>query len=103
LTVDEQLIKIVNGCINANRESKKEFNKLSYRLSMSIWLRYCSTNDDVMEVVNDGFLKVFKSVSSFNLRNNNYEVSIMAWMNSIMVHTSIDHYGQWKKTLLLTG
>jgi RNA polymerase sigma factor (sigma-70 family) len=63
---------------------------------MSICLRYCDAYDDAMEVVNDGFLKIFRSVSSFNPRNNNYEASLMAWMKSIMVHTAIDHYRKRK-------
>jgi RNA polymerase sigma factor (sigma-70 family) len=101
LPVNEQLINIVNGCINASRESQKEFYKLYYGFSMSICLRYCDAYDDAMEVVNDGFLKVFKSVSSFNPRNNNYEASLMAWMKSIMVHTAIDHYRKRKYDYLV--
>jgi RNA polymerase sigma factor (sigma-70 family) len=101
LPVNEQLINIVNGCINANRESQKEFYKLYYGFSMSICLRYCDIYDDAMEVVNDGFLKIFRSVSSFNPRNNNYEASLMAWMKSVMVHTSIDHYRKRKYDYLV--
>jgi len=101
LPVNEQLIHIVNGCINANRESQKEFYKLYYGFSMSICLRYCDTYDDAMEVVNDGFLKVFKSIGTFSLRNNNYEASLMGWMKSIMVHTAIDHYRKRKNDHLV--
>jgi RNA polymerase sigma factor (sigma-70 family) len=102
LPVNEQLINIVNGCINANRESQKEFYKLYYGFSISICMRYCDTYDDAMEVVNDGFLKIFKSASSFNSRNNNYEASLMAWMKSIMVHTAIDHYRKRKYNYLIS-
>jgi RNA polymerase sigma factor (sigma-70 family) len=92
LPVNEQLTDIVNGCVNANRESQKEFYKLYYGFSMSICLRYCDTYDDAMEVVNDGFLKIFKSVSTFNPRSNNYEASLMAW---------IDHYRKRKHDYLV--
>lgn len=102
LPVNDQLINIVNGCINAKRESQKEFYKLYYGFSMSICMRYCDAYDDAMEVVNDGFLKVFKSLSSFNPRNSNYEASLMAWMKSIMVHTAIDHYRKRKYDYLTT-
>jgi RNA polymerase sigma-70 factor (ECF subfamily) len=102
LPVNEQLINIVNGCINASRESQKEFYKLYYGFSMSICLRYCDSYDDAMEVVNDGFLKVFKSIGTFNLRNNNYEASLMGWMKSIMVHTAIDHYRKRKNAYLIS-
>jgi len=101
LPVNEQLIHIINGCINTSRESQKEFYKLYYGFSMSVCMRYCDTYDDAMEVVNDGFLKIFKSISSFNPRNNNYEASLMAWMKSIMVHTAIDHYRKRKHDYLI--
>ena len=101
MPVNEQLTDIVNGCVNANRESQKEFYKLYYGFSMSICLRYCDTYDDAMEVVNDGFLKIFRSISTFNPRNNNYEASLMAWMKSIMVHTAIDHYRKRKHDYLV--
>lgn len=101
MPVNEQLIHIINGCINTSRESQKEFYKLYYGFSMSVCMRYCDTYDDAMEVVNDGFLKIFKSISSFNPRNNNYEASLMAWMKSIMVHTAIDHYRKRKHDYLI--
>ena len=96
----EHTIHIVNGCINAGRESQKEFYKLYYGFSMSICLRYCDNYDDAMEVVNDGFLKVFKSIGTFVARNNNYEASLLAWMKSILVHTAIDHYRKRKNNRL---
>ena len=101
MPVNEQLIHIINGCINTSRESQKEFYKLYYGFSMSVCMRYCDTYDDAMEVVNDGFLKIFKSISSFNPRNNNYEASLLAWMKSIMVHTAIDHYRKRKHDYLI--
>jgi len=101
LPVNQQLNDIVKGCINAGRQSQKELYKLYYGFAISICMRYCNAYDDAVEVVNDGFLKIFKSIASFYPRNDNYEASLMAWMKSIMVHTAIDHYRKRKNDHLV--
>jgi len=58
---------------------------------MAICMRYCSNNDDVTEIVNDGFLKVYKALSGFNPQHANIEASLKGWMKRIMVNTAIDH------------
>jgi RNA polymerase sigma-70 factor (ECF subfamily) len=55
-------------------------------------MRYCNRNEDAVEIVNDGFLKIFNSLHSFQPTNENFEASLMAWIKKIMINTSIDHY-----------
>ncbi|MEN9569449.1 MAG: hypothetical protein RL172_680 [Bacteroidota bacterium] len=97
----KQLSDIIQGCINASRESQKELYKRYYGFSMSICMRYCDSQDDAMELVNDGFLKVFRSLAGFVPRSENIEASLMAWLKSIMVHTAIDHYRKHKNDYLV--
>jgi len=59
---------------------------------MAICMRYCNSKDDAMEVVNDGFLKIFRELPTFKPRYENYEVSLKGWMKSILVNTAIDHF-----------
>ncbi len=96
----QQLIHIIQGCVNANRQSQKEFYHLYYGFAMGVCMRYCTTHDDAMEVVNDGFLKVFKSIGSFSPRHENYEQSLMGWMKTIIINTAIDHFRKHKHTYL---
>jgi len=53
---------------------------------------YCQTNDDALEVVNDGFLKLFKDLKNFKPRYENFEISLNGWIKRIMINTAIDHY-----------
>lgn len=55
-------------------------------------MRYCATEEDAMEIVNDGFLKIFRGFPGFSPRYENYENSLRGWMKSILVHTAIDHF-----------
>lgn len=64
-------------------------------------MRYCNSKDDVMEVVNDGFLKVYKELAVFTPKYNNYEASLKGWMKSIFVNTAIDHFRKNKKNYLV--
>ena len=55
-------------------------------------MRYCNSKDDAMEVVNDGFMKVYKELPAFKPRYDNFEASLKGWMKSILVNTAIDHF-----------
>jgi RNA polymerase sigma factor (sigma-70 family) len=96
-----QLIDIINGCVKAKRESQKELYKLYYGFAMGICMRYCQNQDDAIEIVNDGYFKVFKTINSFNPKYENIEASLMGWIKQIMIFTSIDHYRKYSKNLLV--
>jgi RNA polymerase sigma factor (sigma-70 family) len=98
----QQLKNIIQGCVTANRQSQKEFYKLYYGFAMGTCMRYCNTHDDAMEVVNDGFLKIFRTLGQFEPRHENFEASLMGWMKSIIINTAIDHFRK-NKNNYLTG
>ncbi len=89
---EEELVHIIEGCVAHRRESQQAFYQYFYGFSMAICLRYCSRNDDAMEVVNDGFLKIFRKLPRFQPSYAHYESSLRGWMKSIMIHTAIDHF-----------
>jgi RNA polymerase sigma factor (sigma-70 family) len=68
---------------------------------MAICMRYCNSKDDAMEVVNDGFLKIYRELPVFKARYDNYEASLKGWMKSILVNTSIDHFRKNNKSYLV--
>lgn len=84
--------EIIEGCIRAKRDSQRTFYKMYYSFSMSVCMRYCTLREDALEVVNDGFLKIFRQLDSFIPRYQDYEISLKAWMKSIFIHTAIDYY-----------
>jgi RNA polymerase sigma factor (sigma-70 family) len=96
-----QLIDIINGCVKAKRESQKELYKLYYGFAMGICMRYCHNQDDAVEILNDGYFKVFKTINSFTPKYENIEASFMGWLKQIMVFTAIDHYRKNSKNLLI--
>lgn len=84
------LLHIIQGCLKANRDSQKQFYELFYGYSLAICMRYCTNQDDAIGIVNDGFVKVFKALHSFNPQHANITASLKGWMKRIMINTAID-------------
>lgn len=64
-----------------------------YGYAISICMRYASTGEDAIEMMNDGFVKVFKGVLSFVESGDDHTLPIifMAWIKRIMINTCINH------------
>jgi len=95
------LIHIIQGCIKANRDSQKLFYEMFYGYAMGICMRYCTNEEDVVEIVNDGFLKVYKALPTFNPQHADVVASLKGWMKRIMINTSIDHLRKHKQRFLV--
>ena len=91
MTDRPDLLHIIQGCVKANRDSQKLFYQLHYGYSIGICMRYCTNPDDAAEVVNDGFLKIFRALDAFNPQYTDVEASLKGWMKRIMINTAIDH------------
>ena len=92
MLTSQEIENIITDCINNHRESQKKFYTYFYSYAMAVCMRYAHTEDDGMEIVNDGFLKIFRELSSFKPRYEDVEASLKGWIKRIMVNTAIDHF-----------
>ena len=83
----EALITLLNACKRKDPKSQKELYRHFYNYGMTICSRYARNREEAKEVMNDGFVKIFTKLDQYN-----YSLSFKAWVNRIMVNTSIDHY-----------
>ncbi|MEO8110017.1 MAG: sigma-70 family RNA polymerase sigma factor [Ginsengibacter sp.] len=95
------LENIINGCVNANRQSQHKFYQYFYIFCFNTCITYCETNDDTVEVVNDGFLKIFMNLKNFKARYENFEGCLKAWIRKIMICTAIDYCRRNRKNYFL--
>ena len=86
--------KLIDGCVKKDRKSQKELYKLYYGYALRICLRYAKNKDEAVEVVNDGFMKVFTHLSRYQVNQ-----SFNSWLSTIMINTAIDHYRKRIKQL----
>jgi len=89
----------IAGCVKNNRDSQKTIYSSFYGYAMSICDRYSGTNDDAVEILNDGFLKIFKEIHKYQPAYADTVASFKGWVRKIMVYTAIDHYRKIKKHL----
>ena len=82
---------IITGCIQNNNRDQKILYEKYYGYCLKTVFRYIYRYDKAVDVVNDGFVKVFRNFSKFELRDiENLEMILMGWMRRIMVNTAID-------------
>jgi RNA polymerase sigma factor (sigma-70 family) len=61
-----------------------------YPFAMAIALRYSRDNQDAADIVSHAFVKVFKSIQSFDAAKGVFE----AWLKRIVTNEAIDHIKQ---------
>jgi RNA polymerase sigma factor (sigma-70 family) len=93
---------IVFGCCQEIRQYQKEFYMRYFGLATSITGRYCNNYTDAEAIANDGFLKIFKQIKTFEPKHHNYEAALVSWIKKIFVNTAIDYYRKNKKQQLIT-
>ena len=85
------LHELIHGCINNNHKDFKCLYERYYGYSLKIVFRYIYRYDRAVDVVNDGFVKVFNKLDHFNCGpSQNIEMMFMGWLRTIMINTSID-------------
>jgi len=91
LTADELNLQI-RGCALNQRESQKKLYNSFYGYAMSVCDRYTSRDEDTSEILNDGFIKIFKEIHHFKPAYTDLISSFKGWLRKIMVYTAIDHF-----------
>jgi len=77
--------EIISQCKTGSLKYQEALYKRFYSYAMGISLRYSLNRDDALEVVNDGFIKVFNAIGNFNS-----DKPFKAWLRTIIVNTAID-------------
>ncbi len=96
--VEQVFASIIDGCIAGERRSQQRVYELFYGKMMAVCLRYTKNHDQAKDILQDGFIKVFRSMDRFN-RAGSFE----GWIRRIMVNTAIDHFRRAKNAYLLLG
>lgn len=75
---------LIKNCIKNNRKSQKELYDKYKDAMFTICLRITGNYDDAADALQDGFISVFKGLSSFK-----GESTFGAWIKTIMVRSSV--------------
>ena len=95
---EKMLNTLIDGCLKEDRRAQERVYELFYGKMMAVCLRYTKNTDQAKDILQDGFIKVFRGVDKFN-RAGSFE----GWVRRIMVNTAIDHFRRAKNSYLLLG
>ncbi|AFK03496.1 RNA polymerase, sigma-24 subunit, ECF subfamily [Emticicia oligotrophica DSM 17448] len=87
-TPEELLHKSVRG----DRKSQEKLYRQFYGFAMGVCMRYTQSRDEALEIVNDGFLKIFTKGDQYNSK-----FPFKAWFRRIIVNTALDFYRSQQK------
>ncbi|MBO9619200.1 MAG: sigma-70 family RNA polymerase sigma factor [Niabella sp.] len=87
------LSEIIGGCKLGNPSWQKVLYEQYYGFGLAICLRYAASEQVALEIVNDGFVKVFRGIREFNEPVDALQLSktFMSWFKKIMINTSINY------------
>lgn len=78
---------LLEGCIRGDRKAQRElYNRFAAKM-YGVCLRYAANAEEAEDILQEGFIKVFKKISSFR-----GEGSFEGWVRRIFVNTAIEHY-----------
>jgi RNA polymerase sigma factor (sigma-70 family) len=78
---------LIEGCIRGDRKMQYELYERFAPKMYGVCLRYASNNEEAEDILQEGFIKVFKKIGSFRS-----EGSFEGWMRRIFVNTAIEHF-----------
>jgi RNA polymerase sigma factor (sigma-70 family) len=100
LTDNYHITTLLDGCRQNNRSSQKVLYLLLHEYAMKICYRYTNRLEEAQELMNEGFVKLFKHIAQFD--ENRYPdvlTSLKGWFKRILINTCIDHYRKNNSTL----
>lgn len=83
----EQSNQLIQACIKGDRYSQNQLYELFAPKMFAVCLRYARNREEAEEIVQEGFVQVFRSLHNFRF-NGSFE----GWIRKIMVYCSIQHY-----------
>jgi RNA polymerase sigma factor (sigma-70 family) len=77
---------LVKGCSRNDRRVQELLYRQYCSSMMALCKSYTKNDEDAIEVLQDGFLKIFQQIDRFDAGKS----SIYTWMRTIMIRTAID-------------
>jgi len=82
---------LIRGCMEGDRRMQEEmYRRLSPRM-YAVCLRYASNAEEAEDILQEGFIKVFKKLDSYR-----GDGSFEGWVRRIFVNTAIEHFRRKK-------
>lgn len=82
---------IIEGCKKQDRMSQRRLFDLLHPEMLGVCLRYAANRDEAQDILQDGFIKVFRSMHTYRGKG-----AFSGWVRKIMVNTALEYYRKRK-------
>lgn len=86
VTLSLSSAELVAGCLRNDRRLQQALYQQYCNALLSVCLSYAKDEEDAVEVLQDGFLKIFQQIHTYDSGKS----KLYTWMRTIMVRTAID-------------
>ncbi len=94
----EQLFDWIEGCRGNDRSSQEKIYRHFYARMYSLVNRYVQDEQEIISIVNDGFLKAFMAIEKYSSELGTFQ----AWLSKITTNTALDHLRKKERLPLTT-
>ena len=84
--------EIIHACAKAERNAQRRVFDTYYPVMLAIVRRYIRDDEEALDVVNQGFVKIFNKVEQYHFEN-----SFEGWCKRIVINTALDHLRSSKR------
>jgi len=88
----QNLQETIGLCVQRHSKAQKMLYEHYYGYCLKVVFRYIYHYEKAVDVVNDGFVKIFSNLHRFEVPNPDaVEAMLMGWMRRIMINTAVDY------------
>ena len=94
--MNNKLTNIIEACQKGDKASQKQLYTLFSARLYGVCLRYSNNEEDAKDLLQEGFIKIFKNIKQFN-HNGSFE----GWMRKIVVNTALERFRKNTRSLTI--
>ncbi|MEX2597474.1 MAG: RNA polymerase sigma factor [Salibacteraceae bacterium] len=76
----------IKACVRQNKLAQRKVYEAYFPVMLAIVRRYIRDEEDVMDVLDQGYVKIFKKIDQYHFEN-----SFEGWCKRIVINTALDH------------
>ncbi|NND07605.1 MAG: sigma-70 family RNA polymerase sigma factor [Saprospiraceae bacterium] len=90
---DHQIMVLINGCLNGDRKNQRALFDCYKRATFALCLRYARDKFQAQDMLQEGFIKVFKDLASYNASKG----ALWTWMRRVIINACLQYIRKNRK------
>lgn len=79
--------ELIEGCIANDRRCQEMLYRKYFPAMLRMCMRYANDREEVLSIINDGFLRAYKKMHTFDFKG-----SFEGWLRRLVFHSLSDHF-----------